>query len=358
MSGRRPLRALLRALVVPLAIGLPAASAFLGAAMPPGPGEWALVEAMHRGAVGPAVLLCSSGPLPEQLPAADSPAAMALLGGLRSLQLGWWVALSAFTWLVARRALGNPFPLFACVLLAGLGPVAVGGSILRPEVPAAAFGMLGVLLLQLLPTLRPPRARRFSRTNTFALVTTSACAFGTAVALAPENATWLLVPGLLLLLVVASLAMQIRRVMLRRGFGAVPARAAAMRLLPWVLLVLGSMAFAVVLLGGKGAPVRTLTPMTCSLLPAEPAAAVLVGVLAVLGAVLMLLGTGTALGRPGHMGPIHPLFACCAVELTHALLVPRGLDLTSACAPLALVASHGASVPLLGFVLIRARRGR
>ncbi len=264
MSRHGPLRATWRALVAPFAIALPVASAFLAGAAPLGPGEWAFVEAVHRGAVGPAVLLCSSGPLPAQLPAAGTTDAAELLGSLRTLQLTYWAALSVFTWLVARRVLGNPFPLFACALLALLGPVAAGGGILRPEVPAAAFGMLGVLLLQLLPTLRPPRARRFSRTNTLALVTTSACAFGTAVALAPANATWLLVPGLLLLLVVASLAIQLRRVLVGRGFGAVPARAASMRLLPWVLLVLASMASAVLLIGGGGAAVR---PRRCRAAP-------------------------------------------------------------------------------------------
>lgn len=345
-----------RALAAPVAIALPVVSAWLACDAPPAPGEWLLVEGLHRASVGPAVLLCSGGPLPEQLPPADSPAALALLAGLRHLQLGWWAALSVFTWLVARRALGNPFPLFACCLLALLGPVAACGGTLRPEVPAAAFGMLGVLLLQLLPTLRPPRARRFSRTNTLALVATSACAFGTALALVPANATWLLVPGLMMLLVLASLALQLRRVLARHGFLAVPVRAASFRMLPWVLLVLGSMAFAVLLLGSTSTKVQPLTPMACSLLPTEAMAAALVGLLAVVGAALLLFGVGTAIGRPGHMGPIHPLFACCAVELIHAALVPRGLDLTSACAPLALVAAQGAALPLLAFVALRARR--
>jgi len=357
VSRAGPLATWVRLCAAPVALALPVASAWFACDAPAGPGEWALVESLHRGSAGPAVLLCSGGPLPEALPAADSEAATALLGSLRSLQLAWWAALSAFTWLVARRALGNPFPMFACALLALLGPVAAGGGILRPEVPAAAFGMLGVLLLQLLPTLRPPRVRRFSRTNTLALVATSACAFGTALALAPANATWLLVPGLMMLLVLASLVMQLRRVLARHGFSTVPVRAAAFRMLPWVLLVLGSMAFAVLMLGSAVTRVQPLTPMACSLLPDEVTAAVLVGMLAVVGSILLLLGVGTSLGRPGHMGPILPLFACCAVELLHALLVPRGVDVTSAAAPLALVAAQGASLPLLAFVALRARRG-
>lgn len=358
MSGRGRPASWLRALAAPVAIVLPVVSAWLASDAPPGPGEWALVESMQRGAAGPAVLLCSGGPLPEQLPVPGSPDAHALLTGLRSLQLGWWAALSVFTWLVARSALGNPFPLFACALLALLGPVAEGGGILRPEVPAGAFGMLGVLLMQLLPTLRPPRARRFSRTNTMGLVATSSCAIGTAIALVPANATWLLVPGLLLLLVVASLALQLRRVLARHGFSSFPVRAAASRMLPWVLLVVGSMGFAVLLLGATGTKVQPLTAMACTLLPSEAVAAVMVVLFAVLGAVLLLFGVGTSIGRPGHMGPVHPLFACCAVQLIHAALVPRGMDLTSACAPLSLVAAQGAGVPLFATVLLRARRRR
>lgn len=335
-----------------LGIVLPVASAWFACDVPPAPGEWQFVEAVHRAEVSPAVLACMSGALPEQLPAEGTEGAEVLLRQLRDLQLGWWAAMSGLCWLVARQALGHPFPLFACALLALLGPVEVGGGVLRPEVPASVFGMLGVLLLQLLPGLRPPRVRRWTRSNTLALVVTSGCALGMAIALCPANASWLLVPALLLLLVVAGLCMQTGRVLWRRGWPSVPVRAVGKRVLPWVLLPMSAMGSAVLLLGA-GSRVRPLTTMESSLLPPGVTATTLVVLLATAGGLILLFGVGSSLGRPRRLGPVHPMFACCAVQVLNGVLVTHGLDTTSACAPLALLAAQGAALPLVAALALR-----
>ena len=352
MNRARGRRSVLWRAASVLGILLPVVSAWYACDVPPAPGEWQLVQAIHRAEVSPAVLACMGGALPEQLPAAGTEGAEALLRQLRGVQLGWLAAMSGLCWLVARQALGHPFPLFACALLALLGPVEAGGGVLRPEVPGSVFGMLGVLLLQLLPGLRPPRVRRWARYNTLALVMTSGCALGMAIALCPASASWLLVPALLLLLVFAGLCLQTGRVLWRRGWPSVPLRAVGKRVLPWVLLPMSAMGSAVSILGA-GSRVSPLTTMESSLLPTGVTASALVVLLAAAGGLILLFGIGTSLGRPRRLGAVIPMFACCAVQVLNGLMVPRGFDTTSACVPLALLAAQGAALPLVAVLAVR-----
>lgn len=259
--------------------------------------------------------------------------------------------LSALLYLLLSAVRGRACAVLACAALACLPPVAYDGAALRPELPAAVFAALGMLLFIGAPHALPGARRAVRGWLVFGVLAAAvAGAFGLAAACLPDAGILLLVPGGVLLLVVATHLLRGVRLVRRRSIWRLPTAALNRRLLPWVALVgIGLVGMlAVLAIAVEGDPrVLPASRASVGLLPASwlPRAALLV--LAAFGALRLLLVVGLRLGRRRRVEPATLLAIWVAVLLMQRALGSDASDALLAAAPLAALVAEGAMLVLL-----------
>lgn len=122
--------------------------------------------------------------------------------------------------------------LLACTWFAVLPPVAMEGHVLRAETPAVLFAWLGLAVLLGLAGVRRPR--RGPRRRELPIAGCAVFCSCLGIATQPSLGLLLLVPGVVMLLSAAQLALRVVVVVRRRGFLYWPYAATNRRLLPWI----------------------------------------------------------------------------------------------------------------------------
>ncbi len=278
------------------------------------------------------------------LPATAEPARAAeLLPRARLSSVLGLLAISGLLYLTVSMARRRLTALFACLALAATGPVFELGAVLRPEVPAALFGGLGVLLVVGFPAVVPrPPARRGWLRCLWTTVTAGA-SIGLAMACVPHAGLYLLVPGFAALLS-AGIAFRSGWRAARRGkWLRYPVRALPRRVLPWMLLALGCLALApIVVLGAvRGDPTALLpSPAPAPLLPGGVLSIVLV-VLAAIGGLRLAIGVGFRLGRAHRVSTAALLLCYVACMLLHWRIAGGQRDALCAAPALAVLVGEG-----------------
>lgn len=263
-------------------------------------------------------------------------AALFAVGGLLYLLLA----------VARRRSTG----LLACLALAALPPVWQAGAVLRPEVPAAVFGSLALLLLA--GFAQQVRHRPGESPVLYWLVLLVAMAaigslIGLAAACVPSAALILLVPGGAMLLVVGTLGLATPRLLRRMPWQRVPVTAMQRRMLPWVALCVVILLATLLTLDRcvTGEPIATATAV--GLLPATPLGWLPLAVLAGLGGIRLLLGVGLRLDRLRRISPDTLIVIYAGVLLGQRAFGDRSVDALLAAPALAILVAEGARTVLV-----------
>lgn len=346
---------LLPTLVVARSLGEPAAAgeyARLERALAPSsddPVDSAIARAFYTATVS----------APPSAPAEASGAAPAVLVQARRTQVLGVTAIAFLIYLAVLLAAGRLQALLACVAVALLPAVRDAGHVLRPETPATALSLLSLVALQsaALAGSRAPRRRPWRR----AVLVGGSLAYGAltaALVAATLPSTWgsLIVPGTVLLLAAAQLAMRGGRIVRRRRLEGTPFRALNRRLLPWTATSLLTPALAVVLLSGdravRAGAVVASAPVTGLFPPDGIARWIALGLLA-LGVVAAVVRVGVRFGRRGRIGADLVLLVYCAAFLLLAAARERAADPLPMLPAVAALLAEGARVLLvLGSALL------
>lgn len=284
---------------------------------------------------------------PSVVVPAAADARLRLVGRARLLQLAVIGGLAGLCYLAVLLARGRVQALLACAVLAVLPPVASAGAFVRLEAPSALFTALALVLLQSFAQTALRRARGGRWRRAASLVGLGACAatsLGLAIAALPSVGAPVLMPGLVLTLGAAMLAVRAVRALRRRGIERLPCRALNARLLPWTALSLAAPALviAVLSLAAVGAGTAAAgTPSDVGLMPSPWLAGALVWTLLGIGALAAVLRIGLRFGRGGRIGAEVVLLVYCALELTAAAGAPPAADRLPAAPALAIVLAEG-----------------
>lgn len=372
MNRRQLGRSLLAAGLIVVFAMLPALIAGTRIEADAAPGEWRRVLAgLHGddGAARPgsvvarmfygATLTDRTLPAPDP----DSTAGARLLAQARLAQVGGMLALALLAYLVVMQAQSRERALLALAWLAVTAPVLQQGEVLRPETPAAVFGLFALLFLQLLAGhLQSGRRRspwrRLPVTAAMALI--AALATALAIAALPHYSAYLLVPGAAMAAILLQASGRMLRTMRRRQWVAWPVRALAARLWPWVLASLLAIVATVLLLAeGLELPAQDLppTPSSAGLLPASPWLHWPLAALAALGGLGFVVRAGIGMQQRGWLTAELLLGLHCAVLLLHHGLGGGDIDALPAAVPVAVLLGNGVVFAVL-LVAGRVRRGR
>ncbi|MCA8965563.1 MAG: hypothetical protein KDC48_11800 [Planctomycetes bacterium] len=302
------------------------------------------------------------GELPRTMPDTDA-AQAALLARARLGQFAFVAALAALVYLALALARGRVAGLCACAALALLPPVLREGHVLRPETPAAVFGLFAIVLLQCLARLgvgsRGPLGLG-AFVQAFGLVTCACVALGVSYAALPTTSLLLVVPGCVLSLAVLQHGWRAVQVVRRRGLIRLPLHSLNRRLLPWTAAsLLAPLGVALVVHLAVQGPTEALSP-TVAVYGLGPSAAgwrLAVGALAVFGGVAAVLRVGGRFGRRGRIGADLVLLVYCAVQLAWHLANPSQHDALRIAPAFAILLGDGVlSLGALGFGLRRRAR--
>ncbi len=262
--------------------------------------------------------------------------------------LGMFV-LSALLYLAVAGARGRGRAALACIALGCLPPIAREGSVLRPEVPTAVFGLLAVLILTGMPA-QLAGGRRKSCAAAWAVVLAVAMAvataFGLSIACLPIYGIELLVPAGCLLVIVLLQGQLLIRVLRRTQMMVLPFRAFTLRLLPWLLIAFLSIMMTALILDISTSADKS-SPSPFGLLPAAWWLAWPTVAVAVLGAVVWGLGVGLEVGRRRRPNAGTVLAIWVLVMLVHRLEFAPGADALPAAPALAVLLAEGARIVLL-----------
>lgn len=329
---------------------------------PPAPGEW---ERLAHAVEDPADSAVVRGFLTAQVPAdvsavppAGTPAAARLLARARLIQVLGLFALSLLTYLALTLASGRARGLLCCAFLCVLPPLTAAGHVLRPETPAALFGLLALVLLLGVATLQQPAlARRASAATLAAAGLCAGVALGLAAGSLPGAGILLLLPGLCATVIMVQLAVRLLRALRRRLWVVVPVRAATGRLWPWAFAAVAALAATLLVLELAVPAPGALAPSaaTVDLLPSAPWARWPLAVLAALGAFRLIVRAGLRLGRRGRPDGDFLLMLYCAILLAQRWLGDGAADALPAAVPMAVLLADGAVHAVL---LAAARRRR
>lgn len=284
----------------------------------------------------------------------------------RLVQIAFVGALGLLLYTATLLARGRVSALVTVGWLAVLPPIAQEGHRLRPETPAAVFGLLALVLMASLAQPvgglgRGSALRRSPRRAAWQAAGIAACACpaaALAVASLPAAGASLLVPWVVLLLVGAQVAVRLLRAGRRRGLVGTPVHGGNRRLLPWLVLVIGSTIVTWWLLTvAVHGPIEALerSPSDVGALPANGLPRGGMIALLVLGGLAALLRTGLRFGRRGRVAADLVLFVHCAV-LGAAALGGPGRDELPLAGPTAVVLAEGTLA--LGWLVRRAAVGR
>lgn len=248
---------------------------------------------------------------------ADEPALLARARGAQVLVL---LGLGGVLYTVVLLAGDRLRALLACAWFAVLPPVAIEGHVLRAETPAVLFAWLGLAVLLGLAGVRRPRRGLLRREFVVAGCAVSCSCLG--IATQPSLGLLLLVPGVVMILVAAQLAVRVVIVVRRRGLLSWPYAAANRRLLPWIGVALSTPLVAwwllqVVVVG----PCEVLVPTAAGvgLLPTgQPWRSVLL-VLLWLGGLGGVFRLGVALGQRSSLAPALVLWSAVLLALLGGL---------------------------------------
>ena len=291
------------------------------------------------------------------VPATEDPAL--LLPRARLASVGCLLAISGLLYLTLMVARRRTTGLVACLVLALLPPVLRDGSVLRPELPAAVFAGLATLLIVGYPHLLRRRSRTVPWLSWLASGLAVGAALGLAMACAPSTGVFLLIPGFGMLLTVAALTRTALRQLrqLRRSVAPrFPVAAVPRRVLPWLVLTLLAMAVSAALFSasvqGDAGELRP-TSTDAGLLPANAVGAAAVVVLAVLGAVRLLVGVGLRIGRRHRVTPDALLLIYVSTLVLQRMMIAD-------CSVDALIAAPAAAVLVAegGMAVLLALRAR
>lgn len=349
-------RALAGASLLLLVALLPALVAGRNIDAPAAPGELARVQqGLERGRADPG----SAGSLvarlfygaalaqdEARLPAAE-PVQAALLAQARLAQVAGVFGIALLVYLCTALALGRARALLAAALLAVVPPVHAMGHVLRPETPAALAGLMGLLLLECLPSVLRPAggrtpARKAAVAAAFALC--AAVAFGFAVAALPAAGLHLLVPAAAMFAAALQLGYRFLRVVPRRRWPSFPLRAMTQRLWPWTLAALGAQVAGLLLMRAAlqvDADALPATAAMVGLLPHQPVLRVVLLALAGFGAVALCYRVGRSYGRVGRLRADVVLLLHCAVLLLAQVLAAEPPDALPVCGAFAIVLAEG-----------------
>jgi hypothetical protein len=250
--------------------------------------------------------------------------------------------------------------LLACAVLALLPPVADEGFLLRPEPAAVLAGLLGVVLLAAMATvgIRPGTRVRTQLPFLFA----ASVAFGIAAAILPAAGLFLLVPLGAFELSVLLAGTRLRRLLRRAPLEQLPWRAWHRRHVPWLLAVAGALLATWLFMSRYiVGPVADLQPSAAAVTMAPPAWYLRVPLLllALLGALRLLLATGRQLSLHRRITPPMVLLLFVATQLARDLLRAEGLDQLGGAIALAVLVAEGAGLLLwLGLGLALRERVR
>lgn len=300
--------------------------------------------------------------LPGVLPTSAAEQA-ALVGRARLAQFAFVLALSGLVYLVMSLARGRIAGLCACLCLSLLPPVLHEGYVLRPETPAAVFGMLSVLLLLCLARSGaadhgPLRWR--SGLQITALLGCACLSLGLALAALPSSSLLLVVPGCVLSLAVLQHGWRGLRILRRRGWLWLPLHAQNRRLLPWTAAsLLAPLTVALVVhLAVHGATSELLPTIgNVGLWPGGAWLRLAVVAFAAFGAAAAIVRVGGRFGRRGRIGADLVLLVYCAVELAWYAAEPAPFDGLRAAPAAAMLLGDGlVSLAALAFGLRRGPR--
>jgi hypothetical protein len=329
---------------------------------PPRPGELPRLE----DGLDPAA---ASGPISwplswfyvAALPADATAAPSRLLPQARLASVVGLLAISSLLYvllvLTRRRTTG----LLACFGLVVLPPVFRDGHVLRPEVPAAVFSLLAMVVVVGFPIILRRRSDAARWLSMLACGVVVGAATGLAAASVSRAAVLLLVPGSALVLLCGALALAIGPLLRRRPIERMPNRAMNRRLVPWVVLSLVNMMVAMPVLqlslavDGTRPPIELPpTVAQAGLLPASPFAAIPLLLLAGLGGLRLILAVGLRLPRLRRVTPDALLLIYVAVTIAQYAFGEVDTDALVAAPAMAVLLAEGA-VGVLLLVLGRKR---
>jgi hypothetical protein len=341
-------------LVVGVSLAAPAAAGeverLLQALVEPPPGDVpAVVRAFGRAAVRVAG---------RELPT-DGPTQAAWLSQARLVQMAAIAAVAGLCYLTTLVARSRLQALLAAAWLAAAAPVVTTGHVLRPTSAAAAFGLVGLLCMQMVvaPTRRGGAASWSRTARQWGLCGCAAAATGLAIAAAPQAVHVLFLPGCVLTLAGLQLLLRSLRVVRRRGSRCVPVPSLNRRLWPWTVLTF-LVPLAVLMFLPRTAPVVDAAAVVAPLLPG-PGAWRWVTIAAVwVGAGFGAVRTGLRFGRGGRVGPDLVLLVYTAAWLVSSFAADLGTDLLPAAPALVIAASEGAAGLLFAVGVLAARRRR
>jgi hypothetical protein len=298
---------------------------------------------------------------PAAVPA-DAEAQASLLAQARVGQVVGVLGMALLVYLTTMLALGRSRALVATGALVLVPAVHAEGHVLRPETPAVLFGMLALLLMQLVPDVQRTARRRGPLRRRLVLVSlcgVAAAAAGLAPAALPAAGIYLLVSGAVMIAVGVQLCLRQLRAMARRRFEILPIRAVAARLWPWTLIALLSLLAATLLMGLSlevDAGALRATASASPLLPANGFARWPLAAVAGIGALSLVLRVGLRFGRRGRPAADFVLVVFCAVLLLQRVLQTTGTDALPAAGPLGVLLAEGVfALPVLLGVLARRR---
>lgn len=354
--------ALLCLLLVPLVAGA-------GLDAPPTPAEVARLEralapeaAGARSLVADAYVLAAAGREPGPLPTAAAEIT-SLVTRARVFQLGVLFAIAGLTYVALLLARGRLVAALACAAFAVQPAVLSSGHVLRPEVVATAFALLAVVQLQCLAALSRAGRRGVGpllAAQMLGVGGSAAVCIGLSLAAQPDQAALVLAPGLVMTAHGVQMAWLALRLVRRRGWLRLPIRAINRRLVPWTAMSLGLLGIAALVLGvGIRGAADQLGPTStgCGLLAAAGPARWLGGIVLVGGAVLVLVRTGTRLGRSARVAPDFVLLAAAATVLVGGWAAPAEADGLRG-APYAAWLVAEAALAVLAVIGLRRRSAR
>lgn len=346
--------------LIALVVVLPALVAGASIEAPAVVGEWERLASAIEGSSVRAHSQVADGFLrtfvAEQatVPDAGSDAAAALLARARLSQVLGVLGLSMLTYLVVVLASGRARALLTVLWLAVLPPIAQAGYVLRPETAATSFGLVGLLVLQLLAINERPTAGRRRYVST-ALGLSAALLLALAVTTLPSSGHVLLVPGGALVAAGVQVGFRLWRVLRERHVAVWPARAAAGRMWPWAATSVATLAVAALLMHDAVRRPEELaaSAIDTGLLPVATWVRIPMLALAALGAARLVLRTGQRFGRRGRLASDLLLFVHVAAMTAWAASRGDGLDALPAAPSLALLLADGT---VYAFLLLSTRR--
>ncbi|MCA8943221.1 MAG: hypothetical protein KDB80_11730 [Planctomycetes bacterium] len=257
---------------------------------------------------------------------------------------------------VGSRALG----ILACGFFACAPSVA--DATLRPEVPAAVFGMLALLVLAGLPTQLRHRRRRSLFGNVAVVLGSAICsgaALGLSIASLPGYAAYLLFPGGCAMLAVVFALVRFVGFMRRQLPALGPFWGFTRRTAPWLACAVAALACSFWLLDRVANP-EPPTITGHGIWPDSPWLAVPLGVCVAIGAVVWSVRVGLRLGRSRRVEPDTVLFVFVATVWIWRVKLPTGADALPTAPAFAIPAAIGARAmleQLVGRLRATSRRG-